>query len=62
MKLLKTALFSLLIGILATTTSCRKIEEDGETINTGSGTTTEDLSYLGKLQLAELLKQITLIN
>ena len=54
MKLLKTALFSLLIGILATTTSCRKIEEDGETINTGGGTTTEDFILSGKLQLAEL--------
>ena len=56
MKLLKTALFSLLIGILATTTSCRKIEEDGETINTGGGTNTEDFILSGKITTSRTLK------
>lgn len=55
MKLLKITFFSLLIGILATTTSCRKIEEDGEIIN-GGGNTTEDVILTGKITANKTLK------
>lgn len=56
MKLLKTALFSLLIGTLATTTSCRQIEEDGNTIVNGPTTTSEDVILTGKITANKTLK------
>ena len=57
---LKNVFYIVMAGVLATTTSCRKIEEDGQTIisgGTGTGTgTTEDLILTGKITASRTLK------
>lgn len=55
---LKHALLYLLTGSLVLTTSCRQIEQDGEIINSGTGTsgTTESLILSGKISSSLTLK------